>query len=272
VNLGPEVNTSGTENYPFIHSSGRLYFSSDRAGGFGRLDVYFTYLSGEKWDEPVLVPEPVNSPADDFAFVADDDLQTGFFSSDRRINDDIYRFASAIIRKAVCDTLVENNYCYELVEENAIKFDTIPFRYEWSFGDGNRASGTSVIYCYPGPGNYLIQLDVVNLITGKVMYNEKTYNLEITDVEQPYISVSDTVTAGSNTVFSAENTNLPGWKIARYYWNFGDETVATGEKVNKTFLKPGTYNVQLIVTSEPEAEGVTRETCVCRNIVIVPGL
>lgn len=272
VNLGPEVNTAGTENYPFIHPSGRLYFSSDREGGFGRLDVYYTYLSGGKWDKPVLVPEPVNSPADDFAFVADDDLQTGFFSSDRRINDDIYRFASTIIRKAVCDTLVENNYCYELVEENAIKFDTIPFRYEWSFGDGNSLSGASVIYCYPGPGNYLIRLDVVNLITGEVMYNEKTYNLEITDVEQPYISVADTVTAGRNTVFSAENTNLPGWKIARYYWNFGDETVATGEIVNKTFLKPGTYNVQLIVTSEPEAEGVTRETCVCRNIVIVPGL
>jgi len=272
LNLGPEVNSEGTENYPFIHSSGKLYFSSDRTGGFGGLDVYCTSFFPGKWEKPVLVPEPVNSPADDFAFVADDDLQTGFFSSDRRINDDIYRFTSTMIRKAVCDTLVENNYCYELVEENAVKFDTIPFRYEWNFGDGNRGIGSSVIHCYPGPGNYIIRLDVVNLITGEVMYNEKTYNLEITDVEQPYISVSDTVIAGRNAVFSAENTNLPGWEIARYYWNFGDETVATGEIVNKTFLKPGTYNVQLIVTSKPETDGGTREKCICRNIVIVPGL
>ena len=272
VNLGPVINSAGTENFPFIHSSGRLYFSSDRTGGIGRLDVYYTSLNDGKWDKPVLVPEPVNSPADDFAFVAENDLQTGFFSSDRRTNDDIYRFASTIIRKTVCDTLVENNYCYELIEENAVKFDTLPFRYEWKYGDGNKGLGPFVTYCYPGPGSYLIQLDVVNLITGEVMYNEKTYKLEITDVEQPYISAVEKGLAGDQVTFSAEKTNLPGWKIARYYWNFGDETVATGNEVNKTFTKPGTYNVQLIVTTEPEPGGIIREACVCRNIVILPGL
>jgi len=102
------------------------------------------------------------------------------------------------------------------------------------------------------------------------MYNEKTYNLEITDVEQPYITVDDRVIAGSGIRFSAEKTNLPGWKIARYYWNFGDETVATGKEVSKTFMKPGTYNVQLIITSEPEPGGIIKEACVCRNIEILP--
>ncbi len=271
VNLGPVINTPATENFPFIHPSGRLYFSSDRTGGPGRLDVYYTSFTSGKWDDPVLVPEPVNSAADDFAFVAGDDLQEGFFSSNRRTNDDIYRFASTIIRKSVCDTLVENNYCYELIEENAIKFDTMPFRYEWKYGDGNKGIGPSVIYCYPGPGNYLIQLDVVNLITGEVMYNEKTYNLEITDVEQPYITADNKGIAGAGITFSAEKTNLPGWKIARYYWNFGDETVATGAEVRKTFMKPGTYNVQLIVTAEPDPGGITREACVCRNIEILQG-
>lgn len=271
VNLGPAINSPATENFPFIHPSGRLYFSSDRTGGPGRLDVYYTSFSSEKWDDPVLVPEPVNSPADDFAFVADQDLQEGFFSSNRRTNDDIYRFASTIIRKTVCDTLAENNYCYELIEENAIKFDTMPFRYEWKYGDGNKGIGPYVRYCYPGPGNYIIQLDVVNLITGEVMYNEKTYNLEITDVEQPYITAADNGLAGKGIMFSAEKTNLPGWEIARYYWNFGDETVATGKEVSKTFMKPGTYNVQLIVTAEPDPGGITREACVCRNIEILQG-
>jgi len=270
VNPGTAVNSPATENFPFIHPSGRLYFSSDRAGGTGKLDVYYTSFIQGKWDDPVKLPEPINSPSDDFAFVADDDLREGFFSSNRRTNDDIYRFASTIIRKSVCDTLVENNYCYELIEENAVKFDTMPFRYEWKYGDGNKGIGPSVIYCYPGPGNYLIQLDVVNLITGEVMYNEKTYNLEITDVEQPYITVDDRVIAGSGIRFSAEKTNLPGWKIARYYWNFGDETVATGKEVSKTFMKPGTYNVQLIITSEPEPGGIIKEACVCRNIEIFP--
>ncbi len=270
VNLGPKVNSSGSENYPFIHLSGKLYFSSDRPGGKGRLDIYYTMLNLGRWDTPVLMPDPINSSSDDFAFVADDNLQTGYFSSNRQRNDDIYQFTSTIIRKATCDTLVENNYCYQMIEENAVKFDTLPFRYEWKFGDGEKGIGPSVVHCYPGPGSYLVQLDVVNLITKEVLFNEKTYSLEIREVEQPYISGPDEAAATQSLRFTADETNLPGWNISRYYWNFGDETIAIGKEVDKTFIRPGTYNIQLIVTAEPEPGGVVREACVCKNIIIAP--
>jgi hypothetical protein len=271
VNLGPKVNSAGTENYPFMHPSGRLYFSSNRPGGKGNMDVYFTMLTLGSWEDPIAMPDPINSSADDFAFVADVNLQTGYFSSNRRRNDDIYRFASTIIRKASCDTLVENNYCYQMVEENAVKFDTLPFRYEWNFGDGSsKGIGPAVIHCYPGPGSYIVQLDVVNLITKVVLYNEKTYNLEILNVEQPYIAGPDDGNTGQKLMFSADSTNLPGWNITQYYWNFGDESIAIGKEVDKTYLKPGAYNIQLIVTAEPEPGGVVREACVSKNIIIAP--
>jgi len=268
LNLGPEINSPGSENYPFMHSSGRLYFSSDRPGGNGNLDVYYTMLTQGKWETPSIVPEPVNSQYDDFAFVADDEMQTGYFASNRERSDDIYRFVSTIIRKASCDTLVENNYCYEFLEENAVKWDTIPFRYEWKFGDGTTGAGPVVEHCYPGPGRYLIQLDVINLVTKEVMYNEKTYSLEITDIEQPYITSPDQAVTDQRIRFSAEGTNLPGWNIERYYWNFGDETIAIGKEVDKAYSRPGTYNVQLIVSTEPDPGGVVREACICKNITI----
>ena len=113
-----------------------------------------------------------------------------------------------------------------------------------------------------------MQLDVVNLITNEVLYNEKSYSLEIIDPEQPYISCPDNGAAGQNIRFSADKTNLPGWKIARYYWNFGDETVLIGREVDKIYLKPGDYNVQLIVTAEHEPGGIVREACVSKNITI----
>jgi hypothetical protein len=268
-NLGPQVNSPASENYPFMHPAGRLYFSSNRPGGKGRMDVYYTMLTLGSWDVPSLLPEPINSSSDDFAFVADETLQTGYFSSNRSRSDDIYKFASTIIRKSSCDTLVENNYCYEFLEENAVKWDTLPFRYEWKFGDGGKGIGSIVEHCYPGPGQYLVQLDVVNLITKEVLYNEKTYNLLVTDVEQPYISCPDQGAAGLRMRFSADSTNLPGWNIDRYYWNFGDETIAIGKEVDKTYLKSGTYNIQLIVSTVPEPGGVVREACVCKNIVII---
>jgi Tol biopolymer transport system component len=269
VNLGNKVNSPGVENFPYMHPSGKLYFTSNRTGGVGKLDVYFTTLNYGTWEDPVLLPEPINSTSDDFAFVAGDNLQTGYFSSNRRRSDDIYEFASTIIRKASCDTLVENSYCYRFLEENAVKFDTMPFRYEWKFGDGNKAIGAMVEHCYKGPGTYLVQLDVVNLITKEVLYNEKSDTLVLTEIEQPYISGPDRANTGQRIMLNADSTNLPGWKIASYYWNFGDETIAIGKEVDKSYMKPGTYNIQLIVSTEPEPGGMIREACISKNIIVL---
>jgi hypothetical protein len=269
VNLGPKVNSPSGENYPYMHSSGRLYFTSNRPGGLGKLDVYYTSLTYGVWDVPTHMPEPINSRSDDFAFVANDDLQTGYFSSNRSNNDDIYEFISTIIRKVSCDTLVENSYCYRFVEENAVKFDTLPFRYDWKFGDGTGESGVIVEHCYKGPGKYIVQLDIVNLLTKEVMRNQKTDTLLITEIEQAYISAPDRITMGQNITLSADSTNLPGWNISKYYWNFGDETVALGKNVPKTFIRPGTYNIQLIVSAEPEPGGLAKEACVSKNIVVI---
>ncbi|HKK42399.1 MAG TPA: PKD domain-containing protein [Bacteroidales bacterium] len=268
VNLGPGVNSPETENYPFISPSGRLYFSSDRPGGDGKLDVYYTFMIYGKWEPPVHLAEPVNSPSDDFAFVSSDDQQTGYFSSGRSGNDDIYKFTSTIIRKASCDTLVEDFYCFRFEEENAMKYDSMPFRYEWRFGDGEKATGVVVEHCYKGPGTYQVHLDVVNLVTNEVKYNEKSETLELTATVQPYISAPDSIPQGRMISMNADSTNLPGWNIAQYYWNFGDETVAIGKDVNKSYLRPGVYNIQLIVSTRPMPDGTKREACVSKNIIV----
>lgn len=269
VNMGSKVNSSGNEGYPYMHVSGKLYFTSNRPGGIGKLDIYYTTLYSGSWDDPVLLPEPINSPEDDFSFAAPANLTKGYFSSNRRRSDDIWEFTSKIERKANCDTLVEDSYCYRFFEENAIKFDTLPFRYEWKFGDGTKAVGAMVEHCYKGPGTYYVQLDVVNLITKVVLYNEKTDTLVLTAIEQPYISAPDIVSAGQSIKLNSDSTNLPGWKIARFYWNFGDETVDIGREVDKTYLKPGTYNVQLMVSTEPEPGGMIREACISKNITVI---
>lgn len=273
VNLGSKVNSSSRENYPFIHPSGRLYFSSDRQGNadfLGGSDIYFTTLLYGEWDSPLPLPSPINSKGDDFAFVAEDNLQTGYFSRKTGSSDDIWQFNSTIIRKLSCDTLEINNYCYQFIEENAIRYDTlpVPFKFRWNFGDGEVSEGVTVEHCYKGPGNYVVRLDVVNLVTNEVEANQKTYDLEITDIEQAYISAPDVAGAGQVIRMSADSTNLPGWDIVQYYWNFGDDSIDTGMEVSKAYLRPGMYNIQLIVTAAPDTNGVVRETCISKNIRI----
>lgn len=93
-NLGNEVNTEADEMFPFIKKNGVLYFSSNGKVGFGGLDIYSSLFVDEKWTHIEHKDLPLNSYADDFAFIVNpnDDSQI-YISSNRNNlpkNDDIF--------------------------------------------------------------------------------------------------------------------------------------------------------------------------------------
>ena len=93
VNLGKQINTEGNEMFPFLHSDGTLYFSSTGHAGLGGLDLFEVSLKEMK---PVAPPKnmgaPFNSSKDDFSLIKSEDGKFGYFSSNRKGNDDIYEF------------------------------------------------------------------------------------------------------------------------------------------------------------------------------------
>ena len=103
-NLGPAINTENYEGYPYIGTDGLLYFASNGHGGMGGLDIYVAEEEGKIWTNPKNLKSPINSHADDFAFVMkpyiapeliDSIEMIGYFSSSRpngKGNDDIYMF------------------------------------------------------------------------------------------------------------------------------------------------------------------------------------
>lgn len=88
-NLGKKVNTDGNEGFPSIAENNRLYFSSDAHKGFGGLDVF--YVDMDKATDARNLGAPVNTAKDDFAFSFNAKKNTGFFSSNRNGNDDIFQ-------------------------------------------------------------------------------------------------------------------------------------------------------------------------------------
>ncbi len=93
-NLGEDINTPGNEMFPFVHSDGTLYFSSDSHIGLGGLDIYkATKGENDRWIVENM-RAPINSPDDDFGIVFEHHNERGFFSSSRkgRGNDEIYSF------------------------------------------------------------------------------------------------------------------------------------------------------------------------------------
>lgn len=93
VNLGPEINTESDELYPFYHTDGILYFSSDGHFGLGGQDIFSTKDLGDgTWSEVSNLGNPFNTELDDFGLIISPDDQRGYFASDRAGNDDIYFF------------------------------------------------------------------------------------------------------------------------------------------------------------------------------------
>ncbi len=94
-NLGKTINTEGNEMFPFIHSSGALFFASNGHAGLGGLDVFVSNIMNGEYSKPENLRVPVNSSYDDFAFVLNDAQTSGYFSSNRpggKGDDDIYSF------------------------------------------------------------------------------------------------------------------------------------------------------------------------------------
>lgn len=83
INLGPPVNSASWESQPCLSFDGRtLYFSSNRPGGYGESDIWYTTFKNGRWTPPVNAGPEINSAGDDQSpFIAKDD-QTLYFNSD----------------------------------------------------------------------------------------------------------------------------------------------------------------------------------------------
>lgn len=102
-NLGPGVNTSNYEGFPYLHVDGKLYFASNGHMGMGGLDVFSSEIDGNRWGKVENLKYPINSAGDDLGIVfqtsidpelVDSIESIGYLTSSRKGgkgNDDIYK-------------------------------------------------------------------------------------------------------------------------------------------------------------------------------------
>lgn len=145
VNLGPTINSSYKEYTPFIDGD-LIYFSSNRKGGKGGLDIYVTKLDGSL-PEPINLGSVINSKADDFSFIINSKKLQGYFSSNReggKGDDDIYTFVqkttiticdqsvSGIVKDKVTGKVVSNAFI-ALIDNTGKKIRKITTKADGSF-------------------------------------------------------------------------------------------------------------------------------------------
>lgn len=106
-NLGIPVNSDFDDKYPFLMVDGTtFFFSSDRPGGMGGLDIYRSIYDPESntFSEPENVGPPFNSPADDYLFAADPFGKQAWFTTNRGVEP-----GKAVVVKIVWDHQVIKN-------------------------------------------------------------------------------------------------------------------------------------------------------------------
>ncbi|WP_035335826.1 OmpA family protein [Dokdonia sp. PRO95] len=110
-NLGPKVNTSGREMFPYIENQ-VMYFASDGHLGVGGLDVFESDIGNNTFSIPRNLGKPLNSQLDDFGFIINESGEQGFVCSNREGgvgDDDIYA-----IQRIPLEDVVKN--CKQLVK------------------------------------------------------------------------------------------------------------------------------------------------------------
>ncbi|MCP4458468.1 MAG: OmpA family protein [Cytophagales bacterium] len=84
--LSPTINSEWDEDTPYLSLDEKsIYFSSNRPGGLGGYDIYVSRLDevAGRWNEPVNLGFPINSPDNEIHFNMNPDQKSGYFSSDR---------------------------------------------------------------------------------------------------------------------------------------------------------------------------------------------
>jgi len=237
-------------------------------GGLGGKDIFLTRREDGDWMRPLHLEYPLNSEADDFGLVTDGDFSEGFLSTNREQSDDIYRFYTHIPQLFACKDMQTNNYCYEFWDEEFPGIDSLPVVYEWSFSDGTTTRGLRVTHCFPGAGAHWASLNIIDDRTDSTFYTQDTVEFEIRDHEQPFITTGVSRVKNAPVAFSGLHSNLPGFVIEQYIWDFGDGGFAEGPEVEHVYENPGSYMVKLGLRGRMEGALQQEIRCVQTRVQI----
>jgi len=273
VNAGPSINTPHDELFPFCSPNGNLYFSSDRPGGQGDLDIYVVDISDSAFTRAIALHGPVNSSADDFGFWMSSDESEGFFSSNRNNtadDDDIYYFRLTWPRADSVDTLQRAQLCYAFYEEATLQTgDTALMKYTWTFSDGETKYGYAIEKCFDTTGLYFIRLEVRDSSGGDLVLSEMNYDFEIAEPNYVTLVIPDTVEQHHTFRVSATGAVIQGYSIESVCYDFGDGYRCEGISVSHVYHHKGSHYPRIYFVLRNKETGASENRCVVKKLEVI---
>jgi PKD repeat protein len=133
--------------------------------------------------------------------------------------------------------------------------------YAWNFGDGGTGSGVTTSRRFPRAGAFAVTLTVTDS-AGRTGTTTKSLTVGNTIGPTAEFTVSPGQVLVNQLAFfdGTVSTATPGRTIARYQWNFGDNQIVEGPRVEHVFRTAGSYSVTLTVTDSNGATDTNTKT------------
>lgn len=127
--------------------------------------------------------------------------------------------------------------------------------YRWDLGDGDRATGPTVVHSYDLAGTFTVFL-VITDTAGQAATARHVVAIQAAAQTPPSAVISGPSAAqvGETVTFDASASTAGSSAISTYAWSFGDGSQGSGRVVSHAYGKAGTYYVLLTVT---DANGLT---------------
>lgn len=193
--------------------------------------------------------------------------QKGIFVAKLTVTDDLGK--TSFVTKAITalDFLPPTSVINVQVPDNnyaptSVRFDGVASfpnssgtsiqNYEWSFGDGESATGILVNHTYTKSGSFKVTLTTTDS-------NQKSSSTSafvvIRSEAMPVASIIPSVQTGLRPLLvsfdaSASAPSPLGTTISNYSWSFGDGQTGTGQTINHNFTNQGEYNIELTVLDD----------------------
>ncbi len=130
--------------------------------------------------------------------------------------------------------------------------------WDWDFGDGTRSTVQNPIKTYTTNGFYTVTLTVTSSTGCKGSASFGNYIRIVSGVTADFSFTTPVTCRAPFTVDFTDLTSGPG--NLTYQWDFGNSTGSTLQSPIANYAAAGTYNIQLIATSEFGCSGTKQRT------------
>ncbi len=210
TNLGPAVNSRSWDSQPSLSSDGnKLYFASERPGGFGRKDIWMSELKPDgTWKTSVNLGPKINTSQDEVSPFIHANGYSFFFSSNGREGMGKFDIYLATTQKDVIGEPVNLGYPINTADDELALFVT---------ADGKKAyysvdkTGNVKLFEFSIPEQLSVQINKIHYLKGYIT-DRKTQkplysNIELVNLktnEKVSTFLSDPVTGDYMAVLPSE--------------------------------------------------------------------